>query len=105
VEAGEEMTQPDPKYLLWKDVPEEDYAPLEWRIPEDRTSVRGECKAATIYSRQKFKYWEGEPKWGQCNNGIWGDEFCYAHHPTKHKKPIPWWKRIKLQAPVKWGKK
>ena len=50
-----------------------------------------------------YKYWEGEPKWGQCNNGIWDDGFCYSHHPTKHKKPIPWWKRIKLQSPVKWG--
>ena len=88
---------------LWMDVPVEDYAPLRWRIPVDRASVRGECKAATSYNRQKYKYWEGEPKWGQCNNGIWDGGFCYSHHPTKHKKPIPWWKRIKLQPPVKWG--
>ena len=97
------MIQPDSKYLLWKDVPAEDYAPIHWRTPERSALVRGQCKAAARYSRQKYKYWEGGPKWGQCNNGIWDDGFCYSHHPTKHKKPVPWWKRIKLQSPVKWG--
>jgi hypothetical protein len=57
------MTQPDSKYLLWKTYQK---TIMQQRIPDGQDiSATEECKAATIYSRRKYKYWEGEPKWGR----------------------------------------
>ena len=50
----------------------------------------------------------GSRRWWPCGSGIWIDStyFCYHHRSgddSRLGKPKPWWKRIKLQPPVKWG--
>ena len=52
----------------------------------------------------------GSRRWWPCGSGLWSDStyFCYHHRsgddiPIEKPKPLPWWKRIKLQQPVKWG--
>jgi len=52
----------------------------------------------------------GSRRWWPCGSGLWNEStyFCYQHRsgddiPIEKPKPLPWWKRIKLQSPVKWG--
>ena len=50
----------------------------------------------------------GSRRWWPCGSGLWSDStyFCYHHRSGDDipiEKPLPWWKRIKLQSPVKWG--
>ena len=50
----------------------------------------------------------GSRRWWPCGSGLWSDStyFCYHHRSGDDipiEKPLPWWKRIKLQPPVKWG--
>ena len=52
----------------------------------------------------------GSRRWWPCGSGIWINStyFCYHHRSGDDipiEKPLPWWKRIKLQSPVKWGKR
>ena len=105
------MIQPDSKYLLWKDVPEGQRITLDlykrcqgateegWIKRKAKNLINGSegCRVA-VYPGISW-----HDSYAPCPNPVFWDELCYSHHPTKHKKPIPWWKHIKLQSPVKWG--
>ena len=78
---------------LWMDVP------VDQRTTIDTPTRNKGCRAAG----RSRGWWPG-------SSGLWFESayFCYHHRsgddiPIEKPKPIPWWKRIKLQSPVKWG--
>ena len=76
---------------LWMDVP------VDKRTTIDTPTRNKGCRAAVRHRG-----------WWPCSAGLWFESayFCYHHRSgdaSLFEKPIPWWKRIKLQPPVKWG--
>ena len=76
---------------LWIDTP------VNQRATIDISTRNKGCRAAVKYRG-----------WWPCRAGLWFESayFCYQHRhgdASRFEKPVPWWKRIKLQAPVKWG--
>ena len=91
---------------LWMDVP------VNKRTTIDTSTRNKGCRAA-VRGRG----------WWPCSSGLWSESayFCYQHRSgdaSRFEKltfrwvaapgseiitPLPWWKRIKLQSPVKWG--
>ena len=78
---------------LWMDVP------VDQRTTIDTPTRNKGCRAAVRYRG-----------WWPCSSGLWTESayFCYQHRSGdasrfEKPKPLPWWKRIKLQTPVKWG--
>ena len=74
-----------------------------WRIIHILEDPSQGCRAAVGHRT-------GSRRWWPCGSGIWIDStyFCYHHRsgddiPIEKPKPLPWWKRIKLQSPVRWG--
>jgi len=74
-----------------------------WRLIHILEDPSQGCRAAVGHRT-------GSRRWWPCSSGLWRKStyFCYHHRsgddiPIEKPKPIPWWKRIKLQAPVKWG--
>ena len=84
--------------ILWIDTP------VNQRAPIDALTWHKGCQAAVRHGRWRQR------RWWPCSSGLWCESayFCYHHRhgdASRFEKPVPWWKRIKLQAPVKWGKR
>jgi hypothetical protein len=72
-----------------------------WRLIRILEDPSQGCRAAVGHRT-------GSRRWWPCGSGLWSDStyFCYHHRSGDDipiEKPLPWWKRIKLQSPVKWG--
>ena len=112
--------------ILWMDVPVDHRVTTDdikkiWRYDDDLylrnyRSYRKMWKIIRILEdpsqgcRAAVGHRTGSRRWWPCTAGLWIDStyFCYQHKSGdasrfEKPKPLPWWKRIKLQAPVKWG--